>query len=136
MNIAIEKLLNELTSYGEHPLKIIILKQAENSLGINKMISLITKLMQWHKKVILWSKKSIDSPNEDIYNKEYYQPISAMIENYKGLFESCPELSELYELKNDKIYFNSSLTDQEKQEVLDYVDENYKIVRHSYGRKS
>ncbi|KAB1231866.1 hypothetical protein [Chryseobacterium viscerum] len=136
MNIAIEKLLNELTSYGENPLKVIILKQAENSLGINKMISLITKLMQWHKKVILWSKKSIDSPNENIYNKDYYQPISAMIENYKGLFENCPELSELYELKNDKIYFNSSLTDEEKQEILDYVDENYKIVRHSYGRKS
>ncbi|MDQ1856700.1 hypothetical protein [Chryseobacterium sp. WLY505] len=136
MNINIEKLLNELTAYGEQPQKIIILKQAEKSLGINKMISLITKLMQWHKKVMLWSKKSIDNPNEQVYNKDYYQPISAVIEDYKGLFENCPELSELYELKNDKIYLNSSLTGQEKQEVLNYVDENYKIVRHSYGRKS
>lgn len=87
--------------------------------------------MHWHKKI----KKGFPFGK---YQNDYLDlsEFEVLLPKYKILFENCSELSELYELKGDKIYFNATLTPEEKQEILDYVDENYKIIRHSYGRKS
>jgi len=87
--------------------------------------------MHWHKKI----KKGFPFGK---YQNDYLDlsEFEVLLPKYKILFENCSELSELYELKGDKIYFNATLTPEERQEILDYVDENYKIIRHSYGRKS
>ena len=87
--------------------------------------------MHWHKKI----KRGFPFGK---YQNDYLDlsDTNVLLPKYKILFENCPELSELYELNGDKIYFNATLTPEEKQEILDYVDENYKIIRHSYGRKS
>ncbi|RTZ50380.1 hypothetical protein EJ377_11350 [Chryseobacterium arthrosphaerae] len=129
MKTIIKELLIELTLRSNKDQEDRLFYQAKEKLGISDSVSLINLLMQWHKKI----KKGFPFAQ---YQNDHLQLSELMQAKYKILFENCPELSELYDLKNDKIYFNSSLTDQEKQEILDYVDENYKIVRHSYGRKS
>ncbi|WP_288448019.1 hypothetical protein [Chryseobacterium culicis] len=129
MKTKIKELLIELTLNGKKPFQYKILAKADDKIGISDSVSLTNLLMQWHKKI----KRGFPFAQ---YQNDHLQLTELMQAKYKILFENCLELSELYELKNDKIYFNSSLTDQEKQEILDYVDENYKIVRHSYGRKS
>ena len=129
MKTIIKELLIELTLKSNKDQKDRLFYQAKEKLGISDSVSLTNWLMHWHKKI----KRGF--PFEEFQN-DYFEPSNVLLPKYKILFENCPELSELYELKNDKIYFNSSLTGQEKQEILDYVDENYKIVRHSYGRKS
>lgn len=129
MKTIIKELLIELTLRSNKDQKDRLFYQAKEELGISDSVSIINWLMHWHKKI----KRGF--PFEEFQN-DYFEPCDVLLPKYKIFFENCPELSELYELKNDKIYFNSSLTGQEKQEVLDYVDENYKIVRHSYNRKS
>ena len=129
MEAIIKKILVELTLKSNTEQKDRLFYKAKESLDQVTFVSLTNLLMQWHKKI----KRGFPFAQ---YQNDHLQLTELMQAKYKILFENCPELSELYELKNDKIYFNSSLTDQEKQEVLDYVDENYKIVRHSYGRKS
>ena len=129
MKTKIKELLIELTLRSNKDQKDRLFYQAKEKLGISDSVSLTNWLMHWHKKI----KRGF--PFEEFQN-DYFEPSDVLLPKYKILFENCPELSELYELKNDKIYFNSSLTNEEKQEILEYVDENYKIVRHSYGRKS
>ncbi len=129
MKAIIKDLLTELTLRSDKDQKDRLFYQAKEKLGISDSVSLTNLLMQWHKKM----KKGFSFAQ---YQKDHLQLSELMQKKYKILFENCSELSELYELKNDKIYFNTTLTDQEKQEILDYVDENYKIIRHSYGRKS
>ncbi len=129
MKTIINELLIELTLNGKKPFQYKILEKADDKLGISDSVALTNWLMHWHKKI----KRGF--PFEEFQN-DYFEPSDVLLPKYRILFENTPELSELYDLKNDKIYFNSSLTDQEKQEILDYVDENYMIVRHSYGRRS
>lgn len=129
MKTTIKDLLIELTLNGKQQYQYKILLKADEKMGISDTVSLTNLLMQWHKKI----KKGFPFAQ---YQNDYLQLSELMQAKYKILFENCSELHELYELKNDKIYFNSTLTDEERQEILDYVDENYKIIRHSYGRKS
>ncbi len=130
MKTIIENLLIELTALGKRYIELDILSNAEKKLSGSDLLTLTGWLMHWHKKI----KKGfpIDQYQNDYLDLSDFEVLQP---KYKILFESCPELSELYELKGDKIYFNSSLTEEEKQEILNYVDDNYKIIRHSYGRK-
>lgn len=122
-------MLTELTLKSDKEQKDRIFYRAKEKLEGTTFVSLTNLLMQWHKKI----KKGFPFAQ---YQNDYLQLSELMQAKYKILFENCSELHELYELKNDTIYFNSTLTDEERQEILDYVDENYKIIRHSYGRKS
>lgn len=40
-------------------------------------------------------------------------------------YKYCPDLKEILVMEDDKIKFNPKLTDEEKQEIIDFVDENY-----------
>lgn len=129
MKTIIKDILVELTLKSSKEQKDRLFYQAKEKLEGTTFISLTNLLMQWHKKI----KKGFPFAQ---YQNDHLQLSELMQTKYKILFENCSELYELYQLDNDRIYFNSSLTDDEKQEILEYVDENYKIVRHSYGRKS
>lgn len=129
MKTIIKDMLTELTLKSDKEQKDRIFYRAKEKLEGTTFVSLTNLLMQWHKKI----KKGFPFAQ---YQNDYLQLSELMQAKYKILFENCSELHELYELKNDTIYFNSTLTDEERQEILDYVDENYKIIRHSYGRKS
>ncbi|MDR2234714.1 MAG: hypothetical protein LBE92_01195 [Chryseobacterium sp.] len=128
MKTIIKELLIELTLNGKKSFHHKILDKIDEEMEVSDSVSLTNLLMQWHKKI----KKG--SPFAQ-YQSDYLQLSELMQAKYKILFEKCPELSELYEFNNDRIYFNAFLTDADKQEILDYVDDNYKIIRHSYGRK-
>jgi len=129
MKPIIKDVLSELTLTSSKELKDRLFYNAKEKLEASTFVSLTNLLMQWHKRI----KKGFPFAQ---YQNDHLQLSELMQAKYKILFENCSELSVLYELKNDKIYLNTSLTDEEKQEILDYVDENYKIIRHSYGRKS
>ncbi len=129
MKATIKELLIELTLNGKKPFKYKILAKADEKLGISDSVTLTNWLMHWHKKI------KLGFPFDEFQN-EYYEIPAILQPKYKILFENCPELKELYELKKDKIYFNATLSADEKQEILDYVDENYTIIRHRYGRKN
>lgn len=128
MKTVIKDLLIELTSLGKKPVELVLLAKAEKNLGIDNLLTLKRWLMQWHKKI------ARGFPSDD-YQKDYFQSSDVLVPKFEALFKSCPELSALYELKEDKVFFNSSLSNEEKEEIIDYVDKNYKIIRHSYGRK-
>ncbi|AZA52915.1 hypothetical protein [Chryseobacterium sp. G0201] len=128
MDSKIKKLLIELTLNGKKPFKYEILAKADEKLGISDSVTLTNLLMQWHKKI----KQGVPFAQ---YQNDYLQLSDVSLPKYKIFFDNCPELSKLYELKASKIYFNSFLSQEEKQEILDYVNEHYKIVRHSYGKK-
>lgn len=114
---------------GKKPIELVLFAKAEKNMGIADLLNLKGWLMQWHKKI------NRGFPSDD-FQKDYFQSSDILVPKFEVLFKSCLELSELYELKEDKVFFNSSLSNEEKEEIIDYVDKNYKIIRHSYGRKS
>lgn len=128
MKTIVQNLLIELTTYGKKFIVLKILKKAENRLGGNDTVNLTSWLMQWHKNV----KKGFLPFEKDETN---FFEVGDLQPKYEILFSSCPELSEIYELQGDEIYFNPLLTEAEKQEIIDYVDDNYKIILHRYGRR-
>lgn len=43
---------------------------------------------------------------------------------YKNLFTHCPELKELLTLNKEYLNFNPNLSSEEKEEIIQFVDEN------------
>jgi hypothetical protein len=128
MKPEIKELLRELTSVGRIKIELKVLKQADEALVDYDILTLKNKLLHWQKKVI----RGFAFYE---FQLEYYETTELLLPNYKLFFDNCPELIEVYELKGNRIYFNSSLTSQEKQEILEYIDENYKITRHIRSSK-
>lgn len=123
MKPEIKNLLYELTTVGRSYIELNVLKKADEALVEHKILTLKNKLLHWQKKI----KKGY--PFEE-YQLDYYETSDVLLPNYQIFFDNCLELNEVYELKGNRIYFNSKLSPQEKQEVLDYIDENYKITVH------
>ena len=128
MKPEIKELLRELTSVGRIKIELKVLKQADEALVDYDILTLKNKLLHWQKKVV----KGFAF---DEFQLEYYETTKLLLPNYKVFFDNCPELKEVYQLKGNRIYFNSSLTSTEKHEILEYIDENDKITRHIRSSK-
>lgn len=45
------------------------------------------------------------------------------INDMNTFFKHCPELNQIFELKEEVIYFNSNLSKKEQEEIRQFVDE-------------
>ncbi len=54
---------------------------------------------------------------------------------YKPFFEYCPALSEVFQLEGDKITYHPDLTEQDKKEILDFIDKSHEIKIVKVRRK-
>ena len=47
---------------------------------------------------------------------------------YSNLFENCQELKEVFTLEQDRIKFKDELTTEEKNEIRQFINENYTVT--------
>lgn len=122
MKPRINEVLNELVNFTDPNLKEVHLKQAYEKLGFQELFNLIKWILHWQKNII----------NENLapvsfFHDDYFELDDVFQKRYPALFELCPALSEVYTLQSDKIIFNTSLGDEEKQEILEFIDTHHKI---------
>jgi hypothetical protein len=57
------------------------------------------------------------------------------IPRFKDFFEKGEALNAIFVLNSDKVTYNKDLSPEEIQEILEYIDENYKITRRAGNRR-
>jgi len=62
---------------------------------------------------------------EEFMDKEVFEEV---YEEYKFIFKEIPELNELFELREEDVIFNKTLTKETISEIYKYIDENYSYV--------
>ena len=88
----------------------------------NGIYHLIARLINWLDPIFL-TLPDIDSKKIELRGNEGID-YDTFINKMKKLFKNCPELKEVFELKNETIYFNSKLTEDEKVEIRNFVDKH------------
>lgn len=68
--------------------------------------------------------------------KDYLVLEDVELSRFRQFFEYAPVLEELFKLEGTKVVYNKELSAEEIQEVLEYIDENYKITRRAGNRKT
>lgn len=123
MKNTIEKLLYDMTNFGKKAFEMHFMEKCFKELGFETFEKLNGRILHWQKAI-----KNPDKafPNEafhndrlilsDLFNKEY-----------KDFFRYCPELQEIFTLHEGKITYNENLTEEEIEEVKQYINENHRI---------
>ena len=84
---------------------------------------LITRLLTWNKLV------AIDKvPIKTERTSEYMLISDVSNKMYSNLFENCPELKEIFAVEQDRIKFNETLSTEEKEEIRQFINENYTVT--------
>lgn len=112
MKSVIKNLLTELTSMGKTPIELVLFKKSQEVLGNEELLNLKGWLLQWHKKI------KGGFPSDD-FKENYFNVSEVLYPGFAALFNNCPELSDLYELKESKVLFNSSLSAGEKKRNIE-----------------
>jgi len=120
----IESLISEMILYTSDTGKSLnLLKNADKKMGRReKIFHLIRDLLNFTDpfmiKILKLNPEKLDlKSNEDI---DYHVYIS----NIKELFNNCPPLNSIYNLKRDTITFNNLLSSTEIEEIKNYVGDN------------
>ncbi|WP_299883596.1 hypothetical protein [uncultured Lacinutrix sp.] len=120
-----KEIIKEIVEYKKtiKPIKDLI--EVEKNIGYEELSNLIGWLLHWQKAI---HNPNISWPDEDYKNEEYILN-DVLIKDYPDFFKHCPELSEVFSLKKDRITYNENLTEEEKIEIREYIDEHHKIKR-------
>jgi hypothetical protein len=109
--ILIDEIINfvEKTGFPEK-----YLKKAYLEMDTTRFTVSLAQLLSW----IYTTDKTLDS-SSFILDHEYDEV------NFKSLFEYSKKINELFTLKEKEITWNSNLTDEEKNEIIDYVNSTH-----------
>jgi hypothetical protein len=122
MKNTISELLNEMIQYGKKPFEKKVTNYAYTKMEFSDLSNLIGWLLHWQKEV-----KLNKTDDDDFFFKTHILLEEVLYNRFKVFFDYCPALNEVFQLESDRIVYNPSLTEMEKQEILDYIDENHTI---------
>lgn len=123
MNNKIKQTVDDLISFGEVKDGLKYLKKAEKIIGFSDLYSLIRYLLHWQKHLI----------NDKIAPFHLFKKDKLILDDtnqmgYSQLFELAPELKAIYKLDEFELAFNKNLSKTEVNEILSYIDQNYKVT--------
>ncbi len=134
MKPIIKQVVDELMNYNatfnfnEAKRNQSIFKVIHEKYGFSTIISPLDKLLDWidpfyHKPYYLRNGSTLNKLEifSDLMEPEDKEEVYT---EFKNIFKYCPELNELFVLKQSCIRFNSSLSPEDIQEVYDYINEN------------
>lgn len=118
-------IIKEIVQYKKtmQPIKDLI--EIEKKIGYENLSNLIGWLLHWQKAI---HNPNVSWPDDDYKNEEYILN-DILIKDFPKFFKYCPELSDVFTLKDDRIIYNENLTEEEKVDIREYIDEHHKIKR-------
>ena len=123
MKLIIKDLVEELTTYKKTFQAQKYLFTADKKIEFSELSMLITRLLTWNKLV------AIDKiPIKTERTSEYMLISNVSNKMYSNLFENCPELKEIFAVEQDRVKFNENLTVEEKEEIRQFINENYTVT--------
>jgi hypothetical protein len=122
MTPAIHEILEELTDYDKTFRAKKHLTKADGTMEFSDLSNLIGWLLQWQKMIVHFPGLDDDFTNNAFLLSDPLQ------RRFKRLFELCPALCEVFVYKTDRIEYNPALTQQDKDEILEFLDKNHTIT--------
>lgn len=120
MKNSILNLITEITEHGEVFFEKKILKKAAENMEVTDLIDCTWELKDWLKGI----KFGMGDFDEN-FSYDYIILEEPTTSRFVQFYKYCPDLKEIFVMEADKIKFNPKLSDEEKQEIIDFVDENY-----------
>lgn len=128
MKEKIKNILYEMINITSPDLNEVYFKKAYENLGFTELNSLIESILTWHKVIM-------HLPPTEEFQLDKFILDNTDQKRYPHLFNHCTELSEIYTLHTNKITFNENLSEEEKQEILKYIDDNHSLIVRKRRRK-
>lgn len=132
MKPIIKELLEELTKVGF--VKYDgggYLKNARLKIEFAELSMLISRILTWNKLVAI---NKVPIKTEE--TTEFMLIFDIDYNMYSNLFKFCPELKEIFSVEYDRIKFIETLTTEEKDEIRQFINENYTVtIRKTYRTK-
>ncbi|WP_046756133.1 hypothetical protein [Kordia jejudonensis] len=130
MNQIIEKLLKEIMSFA-NTRKVkdtdIYIKKAQEKMGSKTFYVRSHKLLRWidpKGHFPFTNKKKYEIFDREVMEQEDFEQVYS---EYIMLFEYVPELSEIFELKEEHVEFSVSLSKNDIQDIYQFVKDTYII---------
>ena len=114
MDILIKKILDELIQYRTERKADSYLKNAYEKMGDEAIVQLIGWLLLWQKQVFL-----------ELEKPEMLNISDVLYTRYVEFFKNCPSLNKIFLLHKDYIGWASALTQEEQDEIRNYIHVNY-----------
>ncbi len=124
MKQKVKDILAEMVNLGEGPFEKVYLKQAYEELGFEEVYDLVKWILHWQKNIY---NKNVSAPFED-FQEDKFLLEEAHQRRYPKFYQYVPELNEVFTLHPNKITYNENLTEDEKHEILKYIDNNHTIM--------
>ncbi len=123
MKPIIKELIDEMIAFKKtmQVSKYFIL--ADKKQELSELSVIIERLLVWQKLIF---KDLI--PDKKQHTAEYMLIDDVDYKMYSKLFENCPELKEIFILEQDRVKFNENLTVEEKEEIRQFINENYTVT--------
>jgi len=124
MKAEIKNLLNEMIGYSNEPGRERGWNYLNEAIKINNegLYYLTNKLINWLDPFFL---QLPDFDNDKIKLRgDQGIDYDSLINEMSQFFKYCPELENIFTLKDEVIYFNSKLSLEEQKEIRQFVDEN------------
>jgi hypothetical protein len=120
MKSAVKKVIEDLVVYYNSRKPTGGQQEAFDAMGKTDFFILTSKILQWNKMVDMKTYMG-DNPNElEIKNEVLYK-------KYVQLFDLYKPLSKIYKLEKKGVVFAPDISDEEKNEILIYVNQNVVI---------
>ncbi|SNR13953.1 hypothetical protein [Tenacibaculum jejuense] len=128
MKPEIRVIINELIEFDKTRKPKKSLNNVYEKQGERNVYVLNGKILLWHKKVFL----NLELPEKyDISEHKKLQ------EKFKNFFEYCPDIKKVFSFHGDHIGWSNDVSENEQQEIRDYIHENHKVpVRIRINKKS
>ena len=120
----IENLISEMIAcVSDSDQHLVILKRAHKRIDEFDLKISVKKILQWLKTAF--------KTRENLEAKEFQSQDKQSIKRLEKLFKECPGLKKIFLLNGNSITWHSSISDEEKEEIRAYVDENHiiKLIR-------
>ena len=106
---------------------LLLLKKVIRDLGAKEVYFSVGPLLSWLSRV--------DTLDEDEIDQDYNATKNYYLTKFKGIngklhdrtskfYNNCPEIRLFLDLQEDKVSFNKDLTEDDRNEIVDYVKEN------------
>jgi len=118
MNTEIKEILDELMEFHKTRNASKHLKKINEQIGEKDVYVFGGKLLLWHKLVFL----DLELPNKyDLSDHEVLQ------ERFKEFFTLCPSINKVFKLEVDYITWADDISEEEQEEIRNYIHENHKV---------
>ncbi|MBB4806738.1 hypothetical protein HNP38_002034 [Chryseobacterium defluvii] len=119
------KIISELIDYNNSEIPINFLTKSFEALGEEKLTILVKDILFWQK--IVYTSPTMANKGK-VTNKNFYLLEDNMVINdYNVFFETCPELTNFFVLKDNKIILSPDLSIKEINKMQEIIDKGYKL---------